>query len=106
MVHSFLNCLVLKQWLISLNIQVFEWTIKDILLGVIGENPAINHIIIISKYYIYRQSIIKKKLSLNNLINTIRRYYQVEKQISKAKNNTNVFLLKWSNFVNVFENPL
>ena len=113
LLHLFFNCSYvqqlwgsLKQWLGSLHVQVFDWSLKDILLGIIGENPVINHIIIITKYFIYRQSILKKQLSLNNLINNIRFYYRVEKQISKLGNNTKTFFTKWSSFVNVFENPL
>ena len=96
----------LKGWLISLSFTNMIWTAKDILLGVVGENPIINHIIIITKYFIYRASIVKSELLFTNLINCIYSYYKVEKLISKRQNSMNKFLDKWSSFTEVFENPL
>ena len=112
LLHLFFSCehvqklwTQLKQWLHSLNIQGTDWSKKDIVLGIIGENSIINHLIMITKYFIYRASISKTQLTLNNLISCIKLYYRVEKQISKKHNNTNKFEKKWSSFVNVFENP-
>ena len=112
-IHLFFNCEYVKQlwqelrlWLLSLNQSVTEWTSKEVLLGLIGGPPVINHLIMITKYYIYRSSISKVRLNFGNLKNVIKLYYLVEKQICLTRQLMKKFYGKWSSFVNAFESPL
>ena len=112
LLHLFFNCEhvrnlwdELKAWLLSLNFQNLDWNVIDVILGIAGENPVINHILMITKYFIYRSSIAKHQLSLTKLKNCIYLYYKTEKQISKGQNKIHKFQEKWSNFNEVFENP-
>ena len=95
----------LRLWLLSLNEPVFEINAKDILFGVIGGQPVLNHLIIITKYYIYRSSILKTQLNFTSLKENIKLYYRIEKHINLAKKMVDKFYGKWSSFVDVFENP-
>ena len=110
--HLFFNCThvknlwqELKLWLLSLNETVNDLTVTDILFGIIGGQPVINHIIMITKYFIYRSSISNTQLNLLKLKENIKMCYRIEKQMCLASHSMAKFYGKWSNFVNVLENP-
>ena len=112
LIHLFFSCTYVKklwdelrQWLLSLNEITTEWDASEILLGIIGEQSVINHLLIITKYYIYRSSITKTQLKFSNLKEYIKLYYKIEKQICLFRKSMDKFYGKWSSFVDVFENP-
>ena len=112
LLHLFFECRKVKDiwdklqhWLQSLNMPVFNWSAKEILLGMSGGPVVINHLIIITKYYVYRSSISKNQLSIKSLKEIIKLYYKVEKEICLSRQVMDKFYGKWSSFVNTFESP-
>jgi hypothetical protein len=60
--------LLLKEWLDSINIKIPSMTIKTAILGDILQSKAVNHIILITKYYIYLSKITQLKPIFKNLL--------------------------------------
>jgi hypothetical protein len=81
----------LKEWLDSINIKIPSITIKTAILGDNLQSKAMNHIILITKYYIYLSKINQSKSIFKNLLLAIKHKIKIEK-FSSTKNGVKIFL--------------
>ena len=82
-------------------------TDKNILLGqnLDVNSRFINHIIIITKYYIYVQRCCKTNLSLIGVLKYIRKYYDLEKySLNVFKYKKDIYEAKWLPIVEIINN--
>ena len=114
MEHLFFECeLVMQLWremanwfhpYISLGHLITD---KNILLGqnLDVNSRLINHIIIITKYYIYVQRCCKINLSLIGVLKYIRKYYDLEKySLNVFKFKKDIYEAKWLPIVEIINN--
>ena len=104
--HLFFRCnLVMQLWMELVNwFQPYIFlspmmTDKNVLFGKYLEvnSRLINHVVIITKYYIYVQRCCKKNLSLIGLLKYIKKYYDLEKYSLNAFNfKREIYEAKWS----------
>lgn len=101
--HLFFECLYaqalwyeVRNILINAGYHLNVFTISDIMFCMIDEMPVINHIIICTKYFIYKKSMISAKPEVNRLIQVLKYYYKIEKEIGYKNRTLSKFYEKWS----------
>ena len=94
--------------LISLNISVRLFDIKDILFGILGPNInnvsiLVNYIILEGKYYIYRWKLNKSSLSLRLFVDKFKKTFQTERFIARKNNKLLFHNKKWKPLLPLIE---
>lgn len=100
--HLFYNCPIVKTFWTS----VEDWLSTSLSCRIVldkqtvflnnSDQHVINHIILMSKYYIYCSKFNNNpQLSLQNVINIFRKTCKIEKQIAYTANNVLTFFRKW-----------
>ena len=96
-VKSFWNCLF--DWLNSCSVKVEDISEMDIIIGNLNENEdelLINHISILAKYFIYRNSLISKIPLFSVFKHKISYVFDIESRIADK---TSFHLSKWNKLI-------
>ena len=97
----------LQEWLtrhVRGNIQL---STTDILFGKVGNNNAlINHLILLTKQYIYNSIIAGNGVALNCIVNIFKDIFKVEKLSAKTNMKNDAFVKKWASLYDLFNTGL
>ena len=108
--HLFLSCPIINPlwanlivWCNSKNIQIKSLSDVDKMFGIWTRKEdtlILNHLILITKQYIYYCRNSTAKPSFRVLLSKVESIYQLESWIAKSNNKLNVHLLKWGKYIN------
>ena len=94
----------LNQWLSATN--TYTNNVEELFIFNIGKNieEANQHIILVTKYYIYLTKRLNKPLSLIALKHRLKKYYLTLKSIAVKYKKLDTFEKKWNTYKNLLEN--
>ena len=102
-IHMLCNCDAVKPlwsslriWLNKSNIPIQNLSNKDIICGIPTQSRLVNHLILIMKYFIYRNNINKQECKFDQFLNSVRYYKEIEYYIACKNKKTDTFLGKWA----------
>ena len=97
-IHLFCDCEVVKNFYNNFENMIYEkvsvllnFTKTEILFGRKGSGQIQNLLILLFKYYIYRQRCKQERLYLPSLVLEIYNYYRVQRYISIKNNKLTIF---------------
>lgn len=107
--HLFVQCEKAKQffnelkiWLSANSNLTIELNEKNILFSYEEGYQIKNYLLIMAKYYIYRNKFFRNELNLNCFLSMMERNFKTEKYMACINNNISDFLSKWSPLYDYF----
>lgn len=70
-----------------------------IIFGIAYEHSALNLILVLAKYHIYNQKLLKSKPSFQIFMLSLKKYYALEKYIYNKNGHLDIFTSRWDNLV-------
>ena len=105
-IHMFCECEHIKQlwislekWLQECRIPSQDFSFKDIILGIPSETRLINHLILIMKYFIYKNNLNKTKGVFNQFLSNVKLYQDIEYNIANKNHKLDHFNGKWASTI-------
>ena len=109
--HLFYNCQKVKAfwsafqtWLQSHANITFNLTIKSALFSGQTKNVLLNYLLLLARYFIYKNKFTSNNISIQTFINYVKRKYQNERYISKINHKQEAFQSKWAALDNAMLN--
>ena len=96
--------LEIEKWIYDKTTVLINFTKTEILLGKGGKGYNIeNLIVLVYKFYVYKQRCRNETLHLNGVKLDLYNQYRAEKYICSINGKQNIFEKKWSKFLNIFQ---